>query len=347
MFILFSRLPLELRQRIWLLAVGEDQQAVCPIWPLNLVYDGTRRFETAETLPLLPLTVDTSYPTVMHVCQESRATIQNLAQNSVRFRKSEAAGCDTPFRLYDPDMDILYIGTCAMRLLDLIPFESKIPAQRILEEPQEQPFFDLLVASKHLAFETFDFFEYSWYLWRWMWEYSLPSPSEALNLGLPLPPPSKTLHLVVPSSNFVAENTDQRFKQPGRRCRLKPLSTAALDQVIIHSSTSDYGEYELRSMREALKDIRPRLFSASDELDGQWKWAQQIPVRADTFEEYRNGTWDEVCRDRVYEVGYARALADYASAPPVPLRDRPDPVLTRPHDVDTGFEPWKDPHRMI
>ncbi|KAI1872386.1 uncharacterized protein JN550_004105 [Neoarthrinium moseri] len=87
-------LPCELRAMIWNRVEQEDIQEVC----ILLADHDQRRV-------LAPLTVDTAFPVLMHVCRESRAS----AAARTRFRFSPAARIRTPFRRFRPELDILCV----------------------------------------------------------------------------------------------------------------------------------------------------------------------------------------------------------------------------------------------
>ncbi|KAJ3474030.1 hypothetical protein NLG97_g10024 [Lecanicillium saksenae] len=105
-FALFSQLPTEIRFKIWLEAIPDDEPEVCLTWPGDLPAHVVEEDPLSE-LPVLLLTVDMGFPAIMHVCRESRALTQDSILSGLRFRPSRLARCLTPFRCFNPDLDFL------------------------------------------------------------------------------------------------------------------------------------------------------------------------------------------------------------------------------------------------
>lgn len=99
-FPLFNDLPLELRQLVWHFSLPADEPEVFLLRMAHL---------TTEDDPSEPMTVDTAFPVLMHVCRESRDWV--LQHSGTRFRSStEAGGCEVvaPFRRFLPELDTMY-----------------------------------------------------------------------------------------------------------------------------------------------------------------------------------------------------------------------------------------------
>ncbi|KAI0008740.1 hypothetical protein F4779DRAFT_618266 [Xylariaceae sp. FL0662B] len=90
----FERLPPELRNMIWKLALPDDVPEVClPEQPIQ-VGIGTGA-----------LFVNTAYPMLMHLCSESR----KFAMSEARFVYSRDTDCRIAIRDFRPDFDVLQI----------------------------------------------------------------------------------------------------------------------------------------------------------------------------------------------------------------------------------------------
>lgn len=102
----FNRLPLEIKQVIWQLALhaAVDAPEVCITWPLKSCYhDKISK----------PLLVDTAFPVLMHVCGEWRDFAFSFCQRpgfSIKFRFSRLAECPVPYRPFRASTDILYVS---------------------------------------------------------------------------------------------------------------------------------------------------------------------------------------------------------------------------------------------
>lgn len=103
-FPLFVRLPEELRRMVWQLSLPPPEPEVCIACPLNA--GGQPPNFTA----ILPLTVDTAFSALMHVCRESRRFAESTSASGIRYRTSEVAGCLVPFRPFIPELDTFYIA---------------------------------------------------------------------------------------------------------------------------------------------------------------------------------------------------------------------------------------------
>lgn len=362
----FAQLPAELRHLIWKisLALYQDESEVCLCWPSNLsIGYGEDVFLSPDCLPKLPFTVDLPFPSAMHVCRESRAAV--LARGSpFRFRDSSAAGCPVPFRLFRPDLDTLFIGSDALRALccvtlsDLSANHPALALRRILRE------------TENLAVSGPDDIRYD-YVRSWISscrDDNDPAQVFESNRG---GCQGRKLWYVVAGSRYVApmseeeeedeeedeeeeeeeEDDDdeqeqevkeyevvaadviQQFKQPGRRCKLVPLSGKALQRVRV---AGDIGY--LTTVEEDINQVCVLMVSVGFETDA----VMNMPITPCTFVEYqKDGTWKEVCQDRIYEPDAPNAgPGPWASGPPVPMAERPDPEQVRPHDVDIPFAPW-------
>ncbi|KAL2139624.1 hypothetical protein VTI28DRAFT_4900 [Corynascus sepedonium] len=98
-FTIFTCLPLELRQLIWHLALPDDEPEVLV---LRAEQVGRRNQDKA----LMPMTVDTGFPVLMHTCRESRDYARH--HSGIHFRFSQEACCEVPFRLFRPDLDTVF-----------------------------------------------------------------------------------------------------------------------------------------------------------------------------------------------------------------------------------------------
>ncbi|CEJ92816.1 hypothetical protein VHEMI08446 [[Torrubiella] hemipterigena] len=339
----FGLLPAKVRQRIWQLTVAEDEREICLLWPTNLDI-GYKNSQVLERLPLFPLTVDTAFPTAMHVCRESRATMQS-ASSGVRFRASAAAQCSVPFRAYHPALDTLYVGRDSMHLLNMpTMFEASSGVHPTPEQVSAmQPWFDTLKQAKSIAIEgpylaskIENLMDISW--------------ASLKASGQDNPPPHPiTIEYVVASSQFD-ESVAMRylnFKQPGRRCKLVPLSPEALDRVRIYPTPLGDRDGDPVPVPQAIAGAREIACDYYGVMQGEEDYRNSLEINPCTFVERQpDGTWRECCQERTY-----KPLNDnfelFGSGPPVQLQDRPDPEVVRIHDVDIAFEPWMDPHTAM
>lgn len=106
----FSSLPAELRALVWEFSLASIEPEVSIAWPLNLGGDRPYHPADASRDVMLPLTVDTAFSVLMHVCSESRRFAQDTKVSGLRYRTSAVARCEVPFRLFCPELDTLYFS---------------------------------------------------------------------------------------------------------------------------------------------------------------------------------------------------------------------------------------------
>jgi hypothetical protein len=320
----FGSLPPELREQIWMLCLPADEPEVCLMWPVYLhsKYEGPEGLPEAS-LPSRPFVVDTAFPALMHVCRESRSTVQNSQRSGVRFRNSSAAGCLVPFRHYRPDLDTVYWGS-----------------ENVEELSRKAASLPELGQITSLALEL---------QWGFRHDYSLIAALLGVMKGL------KTLSIVLPSSSDdnwprqVGEG-HEAFKQPGRRCKLRTVDANEKPMIHVDTTGDDWAmpaelvplPVALRQCRESLERSARRTRQdsfRSAQLPGDSRcdqiWLDNLAIRAQTFEEYqKDGTWKEICGERRFiDNGRERFMMGRY----MPLAERPDPELVRVNDLDAEF----------
>ncbi|KAK3175691.1 hypothetical protein K4F52_010046 [Lecanicillium sp. MT-2017a] len=325
-FSLFSSLPAEIRLKIWLATIPDDQEEVCLCWPGDAPGQVVEDDPLSE-LPVLPLTVDTGFPAAMHVCRESRALIQDSRLSGVWFRASYLARCMAPFRRFNPDLDELYLSHDSIHHLDLFsaPPDTKLvrtepgsAARRCYDE-----FMGTLCATKRLAVNIALVLspERSHYVQTFFWEHALAP--ERLTVVIAGTTPCAGTGKYPPSG----------FVPPGRRCRLTAVTDAAGDAIVVGDSAD--GWPPTMSLEAAVLLVRESLEYWSGETPGEGALLDRVVINTKTFVEYqKDGTWQEVCMQRTYDPPLHPGSREY-----VPLNRRPNPELVRVHDADYEFEP--------
>ena len=229
-FALFSSLPTEVRLKIWLETISDDEEEVCLCWPgdvpAHVVED-----EPLGELPVLPLTVDTGFPVAMHVCRESRALIRDSRLSGVRFRSSYLARCLTPFRRFNPDIDILYLSHDSIYHLMLFtdPDDTKLGRTELGSAARHyyDEFMGTLRATKRLAINIGLIGGHCHYIHNLFWEHVQTPESLSMVIAGSKPYTGKCKD---PPTGFVP---------PGRRCRLVDVPDAARDGLVVQ--VPDYG----------------------------------------------------------------------------------------------------------
>lgn len=312
----FTSLPVEVKQAIWKLALPEDKSEVCIIWPLNQI-----GFDQVA----LPLVVDTCFPVLMHVCSEWRGFVLESSLSRIRFRASHQAGCQTPYRPFRGDMDILY--ACATN------FEKAVQCLGIDYEPGVG--LAVLKQVRHLAVD--------WNLWKRA-AFWLP---ELVFRGSP---DLEKVSVVFPSSR---KGMWMSFQAPARRCRLQRVENpddlksereARPEEMVSVQWQVDYG-------REHAEDEAP--FTWQNEMDchemdfnehrTDWfkgsAWNKEVEAfcleyEAVAFVQYQrleegSENWAEACEERLLDRGQDGRWQE----PPIPDQRR-DPEEWRVNDDD-------------
>lgn len=334
----FPLLPAKIRHRIWLFTIPEDEEEVCLTWPgcsdvahppdppdPDALYD----------VPTMPLTVDTGFPRAMHVCRDSRRLVQDSKVSGVLFRTSHVAGCMTPFRHFRPDLDILYLDEGAIRHLGhfvqrryaavLNKVETDSEAMRNYEE-----FRDILGLATRLAMPIGQTRAWCEQLCE-KFRASFAEP-ESLDLVLP--------YSVAPRSRDFSEL--DRFLPPGKRCHLVPVSSTVDPDLKLVITANEEEEFRAEgpkfsdTLGEAVQDIRFYLeHHGAQESVHALLYGMVIEVKV--FVEYqRDGTWREVCRDRMVDSNLYSYGREYTRQ-----NKRSDPDLVRVQDIGVelvGFD---------
>ncbi|CEJ87052.1 hypothetical protein VHEMI04287 [[Torrubiella] hemipterigena] len=336
----FSRFPREIREAIWQHTVYYESE-VCLCWPSNTCrgYPEGAGANSLNHSPQLPLTVDTAYPVAMHVCHESRVTVQRPS-SGIRFRASQAAGCPTPFRRYLPELDILYFSEGAASVLRIGERLSKA-ARTVQQKLVDAAWHDILKKAKWIALEGRWFTFHYWDLQMLMetddwWDDNHVRTERSHEL-------QKRLSFVMAGSTPMEPSPRhfERFKAPGRRCKLVNLTAeeVAKIRVIIdpNGGALDIGPQELSV---AIDLTRKYIFHGGtwEEGDPIWWRDDDLEIVSQTFVEYQtDGTWKEVCQQRMF------SRNDLETSPPILVEDRPDPEVIRVIDTEISSELWEEP----
>ncbi len=324
-FTLFPSLPTELRRSIWLEAVPDDEEEVCLPWPGDVPAHVVEDDPLSE-LPVLPLTVDTAFPVTMHVCRESRALTQDSRLSSVRFRASRLARCMTPFRRFRPDKDVLYLSHDSVYhlLLFTSPDSTKL-AQTEPGSAARRCYDDLmrtLRATRRLAVNVALMSSHHDHIHEFLWEHVEASPER--------------LAMVIPgTAPYAGPCKDPLgFVPPGKRCRLVAVPDAAHESVVVRA-VDEHREPRAVSLGEAMRAARKELRDWCGGVPSYEATLDRLVVSAQVFVEYqKDGTWQEVCMQRMYEPHAHPGSREY-----VPLNRRPNPELVRVYDADFEFRP--------
>lgn len=323
-FSLFSSLPTEIRLKIWLATIPDDEEEVCLCWPGDVPNQRAEDDPLSE-LPVLPLTVDTGFPVAMHVCREPRALIQDSRLSGVRFRASYLARCMTPFRRFNPDIDVMFLSHDSIYHLLLLtdPHETKLG----MTEPGSttrrcyDAFMGTLGATKRLAV-NFGLVEgHSSYIFTLFREH--------------VKTPESLTVVVAGTTPYAGPDKDppMGFVPPARRCRLVEVPDEALGGILVPVSVA--GRVSTKSLNLAVLDVRENLAHWSYDTDVECAMLDRLVINTKIFVEYqKDGTWQEVCMQRTYDPPLHPGSREY-----VPLNRRPNPELVRVHDADYEFEP--------
>lgn len=350
-FPLFPHLPPEIRLSIWLFAVPADVSEVCLPWPSAAPLSTERGAQPADFLPVLPLTVDTGFPAAMHACREARAVLRDTRRSGVRFRASRLAHCMVPFRVFRPDLDVLYLDLNSYLHLDyaygydIAPMAGRVSRALIAEAKRVvNGFVETLSSVKRLAVPIrlallWDSVRLDVIVAAYFFEWG----------------PLDQLIFVFPCSSAPDDDDDkdddgdsnpasisvrrggcrdlplpQWFMPPGRRCRLMPVPALEDDQnILITTVRSSPRTY---TAPEALAEARRRFAAALDE--NAIKSSEDLQITAGVFVEHQcDVTWREVCRERQY--------SDRDRLEVIPARRRANPEMVRVQDADLDpqFEP--------
>lgn len=280
-FTLFNNLPSELRHIIWRLSLPDDEPEV---FILRRTDPQCHQKDDPPRPP--PMTVDTAFPALMHVCHESRSVV--LQNNSIRFRFSAAAGCDVPCRQFRPELDTLFWNGDLQQSLwgrrtvsgdadtDADTGRLLLPQLRHLALPSSSAFCGQLLTDCIMGFC----------------------------------PALRSLSVVFADSadgNWVKS----RFRESGRRCKLRRIQSHHARVMTVVMDTSGGCEPEdtdrvtlegvMDRFREDLERNRKSSMYWHEKYTGRpWSTmldspAPKLDCFAATFVEWRGGGWVEVC----------------------------------------------------
>lgn len=345
-FACFPRLPAEIRERIWLFSLPDDTPEVCLAWPVLLQSYNTPSGPRAP-VPHGPLVVDTDFPVMMHTCREARQLTLSAARSGIRFRASQLAGCPVPFRLFQPELDILYIGCDAHYLFSTVPhcFNNRLESATYIWPEGDAAVVAVMQKAQHLAVPLLTVTDESENFMAYIQDFATATT---------------TVSLVVPSSTFrdlreYSLECELLFKQPARRCRLRPLSPSEMDTNCVMptpGSQFSLSAIELegpQTLNNVMRVIRESQIIYYKQLDDAG-----IQTLIQTFEERQpDGTYAEVCQDRRYinnlvfgsypahdSLSWDENVfgANLRAAPFLHPLERPDPQLVRVNDIDGDFD---------
>lgn len=145
------------------------------------------------------------------------------------------------------------------------------------------------------------------------------------------------LTFVVPSSTPITWKNNEivmKFVPPGKRCRLITLPSTSINN---ESLVVDIIPWAGRGggtipVQQAMAEAR-RNFEQVCTSPAQLAILDRLAIKTQTFVEYqRDGAWQEVCPDRMYD-------RNPAGTKFVPMNRRPNPEYVRVHDADAVFNP--------
>lgn len=327
----FSKLPVEVRLKIWLHSVPDDETEVCLPWPFNVPNTAHTGGDPLYELPCQPLTVDVAFPVAMHVCREARSAIQDSRRSGVRFRMSEEAGCPAPFRCFRPELDILYLSHEGIWFMDMFLWPECTIFETIenMNNPeiwgQFTAFLGALRLARRFALPAGFVPQFSRKIEEFFSKLSRLSKSyrtpRQLTLGL--------CYVVATTRNITEmdpEDVHAIFVPPTRRCRLAAIAEHDWDKVLVATDNirSNPPQNLRKIIEETVNDIRS---------GGLLAPMDTINVTAGTFVEYqRDGTWGEACASRMYP----REKMEMSSIVEIAPAERPNPEIKRVQDA--GFE---------
>lgn len=269
--ILFTRLPLELRQCIWQFSMPGDEPEVCVPGPQSLP---VRKGDA----PGEPMVVNTAFPVLMHVCREWRD--YTLHHIKARFRFSAAAGCSVPFRPFRPELDTMY-WTAEVQQAIFAPmygnvFDDWLPQVQHLALPASTVFSGLNITDCIISFAQ-----------------KLQSVS------------------VVFADSSDDNWVQTKFQEPARRCRLRPIEGDRARNMTVVLDTWGGGDPEDRVPLEEFFSVYREELDRSGTSSIEWAenyagqaWSIELgsfaPLRccSCTFLEWCEGEWVELCGQR-------------------------------------------------
>ncbi|CEJ93465.1 hypothetical protein VHEMI09051 [[Torrubiella] hemipterigena] len=321
----FNTLPSEIRQAIWQFTIQDDEPEVCLCWP---TMPSGFLDSLADSVPQLPLTVDTAFPVAMHICRESRAVMQS-PRSGIRFRASEVAGCRVPFRLYRADLDALYLSAQWMHLFLLDMHLAHIWTAGRTDPDVEalKTWYAVLLSAGWIAIDGRHGVYYTDDILR-LRRASRRPPKDG-DMYPDVTRRKKRLSYVVPSSRYNEDDLDHelKFKEPGRRCKLVTLSQEAQNAVRVYTQQSE--SCNLPSpLSHAIKLLANGILGWDQDFESPI-FTGDSKILPQTFVEYQpDGTWSEVCQDRLFKE---------RPDTPVSVQDRPDPETVRVMDAEIDF----------
>lgn len=284
---------------------------------------------------------------MMHTCREARQLTLSAARSGIRFRASQLAGCPVPFRLFQPELDILYIGCDAHYLFSTVPhcFNNRLESATYIWPEGDAAVVAVMQKAQHLAVPLLTVTDESENFMAYIQDFATATT---------------TVSLVVPSSTFrdlreYSLECELLFKQPARRCRLRPLSPSEMDTNCVMptpGSQFSLSAIELegpQTLNNVMRVIRESQIIYYKQLDDAG-----IQTLIQTFEERQpDGTYAEVCQDRRYinnlvfgsypahdSLSWDENVfgANLRAAPFLHPLERPDPQLVRVNDIDGDFD---------
>ncbi|KXX74430.1 hypothetical protein MMYC01_208889 [Madurella mycetomatis] len=321
-FMLFPKLPVEIRLMIWGLvgdSAPERVPEVCILWPFSLEV-------MSSDQPHQPFVVDTAWPSLMHACRESREVA--LRSKNLRLRFSPLAGFAVPFRNFDPEIDTLHWG-----------FYQVWSMFSMFRREENRP---LIQSLRHMSLETAALF----------------NPRELFYFITLATPFLRTLAFVFADSSNQ-NHAKTIFKPPARRCRLRDIPDEVANGMTIRG-TPHYGQQgqsvqtslrrfmELR--REELEGScpQPRLMLTlpyeGTAWDNKQKKLHELQIKAQTFVEYE---WTQAKGVQWLEVCGHRRLGNQEELRPryIPAMERKNPEEYRVLDDESGWLPPENPNR--
>ncbi|KAK2729993.1 hypothetical protein CKAH01_09902 [Colletotrichum kahawae] len=282
MFTYFQRLPMELRDAIWKLALPEDEPEVCIAHP-GMLKKGWK-------YPRKLFIVYTAYPVLMHICKESRAFTQNFNLSGVRFTTHEGTTARVPIRFFRPDFDTLFVTRASLH--------DNHDSHLVIDCLAHEPGLDSMIWEvRHLAVATREF------------------PGIITDAIFDVLRELQTITQVFVNSSNDDFNgwTKEGFEAPKRRCKLRNLIHTPAWQREINGWREDddfleHVEWYMERFRKEL-DIHGRrsfreeyLRGPQDYEESAWDPALKeftgLKLYAKLFVEYEAGNWTEECCNR-------------------------------------------------
>jgi len=289
----FLKLPVEIQIEIWKLVPYPTIPEVCSLSPAHIIQYGRLSLRPPDHVHPGPLTVDTAWPALLHVCRASREVA--LKSPHLHLRYNPAAGIKVPFRNFDPVIDTLYW--------------SKHNWEAIYQFVGENT--DLIGQIRHMAFDLTVAFV------RGGGSFS----GKALSL--------QSISVVLPDSHSTSHNINGIITAPTRRCRLVDVPDDVVDRISVTNckqhetvgvsegeDTQQLRLYMNTRRKQDLYDYPAQLVMLEQRCGcsrnqpmrptPDWSKVLEWELKAQTFVEYRwdeakgKEAWVEVCKDSVF-----------------------------------------------